>query len=837
MQEELVHRRAEVADFQRRWYRFARRWRVALRRDGDEAVALVAAALADGLPPVEDTDPPAPPDAVQLACARAVVAGSGFIDAEEYARQHRLRRGADPVRHFVEEGWRSLRTPSLRFDLWSYWVEHLDPTDDAVNPLLHYLLRGRHVGLAAVPAPSASRPPTELGTRPRRACLFAGYDRDGLVDDTVVTYLSELSRHADVFYLADGVLRPGELDRVSAITHGAWSVPHGAYDFGSFSLLARDLVGWERLAAYDEVVLANDSCYLLRDLDDVFAEMDARACDWWSLQATSMQHDESYVTDDSPIPLEEAKRRYIGQRHWGDDRFLHLSSYFLVFRRPVLDDPGFRWRLDTVTPQEEKRLVIHKYEVGISRYLVDAGFELDTFLPDLWAFHPLYSRHFFDLVQHGFPLVKRNFLGENPRHVADLASWEDRLRALVPDAPLAAMRAHLERVTPPALLSEAYAAGLDPDGRRRIPVRGTQGFGLRRLDRETPSFAHWWAFPVSASGRLDPGMRAVLEEVRTDPSLHKVVLTRGRPLVEADALAGDRVTVVPIDTPDGQAAMVRCGLMLAGDTPDAAYPFPFPRVRHDYVHLGLGLPHGSPPDRPGADWVRPRAVAACSPGEALLRAAETHDLDLGRLWVTGLPRHDHLVRDLEQLPPDLQAEEEWLRTSLDGRRLVVWWARGPARQVPSGLESWSRQHDVVIGVREPRVDRRDGWLACLLDQGLTNVMDLSDRAVSSPVPVHRVASAVVTDDDLHAFDALVTGTPLLRLGGEARDPRAARALPDEGWAAPVDCADGEALLDELTRLAVAGFPVSQARSARGAPPLDGGAARRFVHRLRVFRAG
>ena len=43
------------------------------------------------------------------------------------------------------------------------------------------------------------------------------------------------------------------------------------------SLLARDLVGWDRLAAYDEVILANDSCYLLRPLDDVLAEMDARA--------------------------------------------------------------------------------------------------------------------------------------------------------------------------------------------------------------------------------------------------------------------------------------------------------------------------------------------------------------------------------------------------------------------------------------------------------------------------------------------------------------------------------------------------------------------------------
>ncbi len=825
----IGQRRAEVADFQRRWFRFARRWRAASRRDPDESHALVEAALAEGLPPIGDADPAPPPAAVQLACARAVVAASGLMDAEDYEVQHRLRRGTDPIRHFVEEGWRSLRTPSLRFDLWSYWVEHLDPTDATVNPVLHYLLRGKHDGLEPLPIPAAVRAPARFEAPPRRACLFAGYDRDGLVDDTVVAYLTELSRHADVFYLADGVLEPGELEKIAGLVEGAWSVPHGAYDFGSFSLLARDLVGWDRLAAYDEVVLANDSCYLLRELDDVFAEMDGRACDWWSLQATSMEHDESYISDDSPIPLAEAKRRFIGPRHWTDDRFLHLSSYFLAFRRPVLDDPGFRWRLDTVTPQEEKRLVIHKYEVGISRYLVDAGFDFDTLLPDLWAFHPLYGRHFFELVEQGFPLVKRNYLGENPRHVADLQQWEERLRPLVPDAPFKLMRAHLERVTPPALLREAYAARLDDDGRRQIPLRATQGYGLRRLDRETPSFQHWWAFPVSASGRLDPGMRAVLDEVREDPSVHKVVLTRGRPLV--DSVAGERVTVLPMDTPDGQAAMVRCGVMLTDETPDMTYPFSFPRSRHAYVHLGLGLPVPAPAPAADHDWNRLTGLAACSSGEALVRAATIPDLGLEHAWVTGLPRHDHLVLAPEFLPADLRAEEDRLRERLDGRPLVVWWMRGPALPLPAGLTAWAREHDVVVGVREARVDRRDGWTRSMIDHGVPHLVTLSDRAVSSPVAVHRVASAVVTDDDRHAVDALVTGVPLLRMSGT--DPEA--AMLDEGWTHPTECPDPEAVLAELTELALAGFPRREVSLPTSAPPLDGAAARRFVHRLRDLR--
>src|SRR5699024_3709557 len=112
----------------------------------------------------------------------------------------------------------------------------------------------------------------------RRACLFAGYDPDGLVDDCVLEYLRELSRHADVWYLADGDMRPGELEKLAGVTQGAWVVRHGAYDFGSWSLLARDRVGWDALETYDEVLLVNDSCYLLRDLNQVFSAMTAKSC-------------------------------------------------------------------------------------------------------------------------------------------------------------------------------------------------------------------------------------------------------------------------------------------------------------------------------------------------------------------------------------------------------------------------------------------------------------------------------------------------------------------------------------------------------------------------------
>src|SRR5690606_17520088 len=117
-------------------------------------------------------------------------------------------------------------------------------------------------------------------------CLFAGYDPDGRVDDYVLRYVRELSRHADVYYLADCWMAPGELDRLAPYVQGAWAERHGTYDFGSWSRLAVQHVGWDVIDGYDELLLVNDSCYLVRPLDQVFAKMDATACDWWGLQAT-----------------------------------------------------------------------------------------------------------------------------------------------------------------------------------------------------------------------------------------------------------------------------------------------------------------------------------------------------------------------------------------------------------------------------------------------------------------------------------------------------------------------------------------------------------------------
>src|SRR5690606_17163039 len=76
-----------------------------------------------------------PPAGGHEALAR-LLDSTGMFDAATYhaANPDVEAAGLDPLLHFATYGWKELRNPSNRFDVWWYWSTYLDPTSDAVNP-------------------------------------------------------------------------------------------------------------------------------------------------------------------------------------------------------------------------------------------------------------------------------------------------------------------------------------------------------------------------------------------------------------------------------------------------------------------------------------------------------------------------------------------------------------------------------------------------------------------------------------------------------------------------------------------------------------------------------
>ena len=807
----------ETSEFDARWTAF-----VLTYADSDESTRaeLVHLVLDEGLDRVLTTGAVRASDDAATAmldpadrwtCEYDLILASGRFEEFGYIRHYpeyawALCAHREGLRHFVRYGWRMLLNPSPEFDLWWYWSTYLDPEAELVNPLVHFLAEGRHRGHGTVPVaqPMHAPPPAAPPGGRRRVCLFAGFDGDGIIDDTVVTYVRELSRFADVYYLADCVLEAGELEKLEPYTRGRWAIRHGLYDFGSYSKLARDLVGWDTIATYDELLLVNDSSYLLRPLDEVFDRMESRPVHWWGLQATDY--------DFTPGVLKKLGRRLsveemaVSAREHGAWRMtdvFHIGSYFVAVRSEVIADPEFRRRLDTVSAQTDKDSIVKKYEIGISHYLTMAGFRVDTFVDGVLPFHPIYRASAFDLLGEGFPLIKRQFLHENPFDVPDLAAWKERLLAVTPGADVDAIEANLWRVSPPYNVRRALGVRTLADGSVAIP-EPVLAHNFDDYERWAPRFDHWWAFVVDpVTHRLGGNARAVFEAVRFDPAIRKVLIVEpGSP-----RLGGANVTVVPAATQASTWYLFRSRTIFVTRGPRADVAHPLSGTSHRFVGLrpnpllsfGVTTKVGPDGDRKAHndavhDVDLTRAVVASSPAQRkAMRKAALRSPSPPNIWVTGSPRTDLLVSPEESLAADLRAQLRVLRRATGGRRLVVWApvrrrdGRSPRALAAHELEwlrAWGERHDAVVGVRPTSRARTDtDWPG--VDPAMiraAGMLVLTHRLFPDVEMVLREAAALVTDYASELLDFSVLSRPVLAyvpdLDEVAADPGLLHDLAD-----------------------------------------------------------
>ena len=187
-----------------------------------------------------------------------------------------------------------------------------------------------------------------------RYAIFAGYNKDGIIEPYVIDYLKGLNEVTDgIVYITDSSLKEGELDKLKGINiiyneHAR----HQEYDWGSYK---RGHI-WLRINGYlekaDELILANDSCYApLSSFKPMFKEMQKRKeLDFWSdLQNTQF----------TP----------------------HLQSYFYVFRKPVLKSKLLDVFLRKIQHQEHHWKYILNYELKLTSYLENFGFKRDSYMP------------------------------------------------------------------------------------------------------------------------------------------------------------------------------------------------------------------------------------------------------------------------------------------------------------------------------------------------------------------------------------------------------------------------------------------------------------------------
>ena len=346
--------------------------------------------------------------------------------------------------------------------------------------------------------------------------------------------------------------------------------------------------------------------------------------------------------------------------------------------------------------------------------------------------------------------------------------------AKFPEADVSAFESNLARVTDPERRRAALLFGTE-HGVEDLPVpeRLLNEAEFARADARSPRHADWWAFPVcSVTEDLSGNERAIFEHVKDDPSIRKIVLTRSKDI----ALAGANVTLVPLESPAGQHALMRSGVILVRNDVANDIGHPVSAKFHNIVRL----PKQEMIERTGytsneytgrvarveAEQAQCAAAVASSRTGVLAMAASLFPLCVGQIWNTGQPRSDFILAEEETLPEDLASELERLRGLLGDRRLVLFMptprddhAQGTYRFEDSEIDAlgrWLSQNNCVLGIREAEAPAS----ATYRDQlaGLSP-LDLSERQFTHTEILYRVADVLVTDYSSVFIDFMLTGRP------------------------------------------------------------------------------
>lgn len=292
--------------------------------------------------------------------------------------------------------------------------------------------------------------------------------------------------------------------------------------------------------------------------------------------------------------------------------------------------------------------------------------------------------------------------------------------------------------------------------------------------------------------------RAVFEELKHDPSIRKIILQKepGSPPVRD----GCNVEFVSAESLRGAYHMARCRVMVIGYALRSVASYS-KRVRANR-HLIIQLWHGVPVKRighlfPGETfWQRETgrydAVTSSSETDRKVMHQAFRTIPLERVWVTGLPRYDFLLKDSRELPHDYRVHLRSLDESLGGRKLVLYaptWREDPDQLYFFSDEERERltyllvEHGAVLGIRgHSNVRQHRGYTLHNPSDTILPLNHIPDVSV-----VLRRTEILVTDYSGIYIDFLLTDRPILHFAYDLEVYASGRGFvhdPHEAFAGP-----------------------------------------------------
>lgn len=233
-----------------------------------------------------------------------------------------------------------------------------------------------------------------------KTCVFVHYSTGHSLPYYVQIYINELSLYFDkVKVITNNHEISVENSSVNANISFEYFENRG-YDFGMIYRYLKN----SNISELSELALINDSNILINRLDKVFYEGRKSAADFWGIIDSNEKpwfstHAENY----------------------------HIQSHFIVLNKRAIkllpsffDQMNVTEIMDETDPKQLRRMVIDRWEIGLSQYLL--SWELTSFsfiqaqklkLKFKTKKHNLLFTHYLELAGEGYPLIKRKVISKS----------------------------------------------------------------------------------------------------------------------------------------------------------------------------------------------------------------------------------------------------------------------------------------------------------------------------------------------------------------------------------------------------------------------------------------
>lgn len=320
---------------------------------------------------------------------------SQFFDEEYYRKTYNIPKNVDAAKHYLTKGYLCDYNPSPNFDTVLYKNYHKMQTEEnAINPLLLYEYKKETVTVKKeiIFPKECTNVKKEFSVNQlnkKRLAIFASFSSDGKIHDYVIFYLKGLLKVVDnIIFIADNPLLESEIKKVENLVCFCQAERHSEYDFGSYKCGYEYAKQKGLLENIEDLIFCNDSCVgPIYPLSESFEQVKPIKCDFWGFTACDI-HD------------------------------FHIQSYFMVFKKKVIESNLLEKFLSYVKKQPSFESVVFYYETKLTPFLEFFGFESYALFKNYGILYENREKgsvlHPYNFIKnYRMPLVKRKALKQS----------------------------------------------------------------------------------------------------------------------------------------------------------------------------------------------------------------------------------------------------------------------------------------------------------------------------------------------------------------------------------------------------------------------------------------